>query len=183
MKKAICILSILLGGFVSAQQNVEVKVSYGTPSLYGISESITANAFNAFNFLGPGNKIVAYESTGVLAIDVMLQSNDSRWKYGLGYNYESVKDSKVKLEATFNSILAQGSYTWLSTASKLKMYSGAGIGASFLTFKESPKEESSTIFAFNISPIGISYGEKFGVFLETNFGTKGLLQGGVSYTF
>ncbi|KIA85985.1 hypothetical protein [Kaistella jeonii] len=183
MKKTIYTLSILLGVLVSAQKNVEVKVSYGTASLYGISESITANAFNAFNFLGPGNKIVTYESAGVFAVDVMIQSENSRWKYGLGYGHETVKDSNLKFEGNFNTILAQGNYTWLSTASKLKMYSGAGIGASFLSFKESTLDESSTIFAFNVSPIGISYGEKFGVFLETNLGTKGLLQGGVSYTF
>lgn len=183
MKKTICTLSILLGVLVSAQKKVDVKVSYGTASLYGISESITAGVVDAFFVLVPGNKIVTYESTGVLAVDVMLQSNDSRWKYGLGYSRETVKDRNLKLEGNFNTLLAQGSYTWLSTASKVKMYSGAGVGVSFLSFKESTKDESRTIFAFNVSPVGISYGEKFGVFLETNVGTKGLLQGGVSYTF
>ena len=183
MKKTIYTLAILFSGLISAQKNVEVKVSYGTASLYGISESITANAFNAINILGPGNKIVTYESAGVFAIDLMLQNPDSRWKYGLGYNLETVKDSNLKFEGNFNTLLAQGSYTWLSTASKLKLYSGAGLGATFLSFKEGAQDESSTIFAFNVSPIGVSYGEKFGVFLETNFGTKGLLQGGVSYTF
>ena len=183
MKKTIYTLAILGSGLVSAQKNVEVKASYGTSSLYGMAESITGNVFNALNILDPNRQVVTYNSAGVFALDVMLNSDDSRWKYGLGYNLETVKDSKLNFEGNFNTVLAQASYTWSNPANKLKFYSGAGIGAIFTSFKEGPKDNSETIFAFNVSPIGVSYGEKLGVFLESNLGTKGLVQGGVSYTF
>lgn len=183
MKKSIYTFSILLGGLVSAQKNIDLKVSYGTASLYGIAESITGNAFNAINILDPNRKIATYSSDGVFAVDLMLHSSSSKWKYGLGYNYETVKDSNLNFKGDFNTVLAQASYNWSNPENKLKLYSGAGVGAVFTSFKEGATDSSDVIFAFNVSPIGISYGEKFGVFLETNVGTKGLLQGGISYTF
>ena len=183
MKKTIYTLSILMGVLVSAQKKVDVKVSYGSASLYGIAESITGDAFNAINILDPNRKIATYTSGGVFAVDLMLHSSDSKWKYGLGYNYETVKDSNLKFEGNFNTLLAQASYNWSNPENKFKLYSGAGVGAVFTSFKEGANDSSDVIFAFNVSPIGISYGEKFGVFLETNVGTKGILQGGVSYTF
>ena len=80
MKKTIYTFSILLGGLVSAQKNVDLKVSYGTASLYGIAESITGNAFNAINILDPNRKIATYSSDGVFAVDLMLHSSSSKWK-------------------------------------------------------------------------------------------------------
>ena len=183
MKNTICTLSILLGVLFSAQKKVDVRVSYGTESFYGISESMLGNAFNAFNILDPNRKIVTYTSDGVFALDLMLHSSDSKWKYGLGYNHESVKDSNLNFSGDFNTVLAQASYNWTNPENKLKLYSGAGVGAVFASLEQGANNSNDVIFAFNVSPIGISYGEKFGVFLETNFGTKGMVQGGVSYTF
>ena len=53
MKKTFYALSILAFGCANAQQKVDVKVSYGAPSLYGVTESITGDAINAFNILIP----------------------------------------------------------------------------------------------------------------------------------
>ena len=69
------------------------------------------------------------------------------------------------------------------TEKKFKLYSGVGAGVMNTSFDYGIFENKDTIFAYNLSPIGVRYGQKFGVFLETNVGTKGLLQGGVSYIF
>ena len=183
MKKTFYSLSILAFGFANAQQKVDVKVSYGAPSLYGVAESITGDAIHAFNILIPGREVVEYNSGGVLAVEVMLHSKNDKWRYGLGYNNETVKDDRYNFKGNFNTILAQADYSWLDPDNKFKLYSGLGAGAVFASLNQNSSKDDDVIFAFNITPIGISYGQKFGVFLETNVGTKGLVQGGVSYTF
>ena len=65
----------------------------------------------------------------------------------------------------------------------MKLYSGAGVGALFSSFEGRGNNDNNVYLAFNLSPVGIRYGEKLGVFVETNIGTKGFLQGGASYTF
>lgn len=182
MKKTFYAVSFFALGLLNAQK-VDVKVSYGAPSLYGMTESITNSSLSIFGNVILGNDVVIYESNGVFAAEVMLHSKNDKWRYGLGYNNETVKDDRYNLKGNFNTILVQADYSWLKPDNKLKLYSGAGVGALMSNFESILVKEDNVIFAFNITPIGISYGEKFGVFLETNVGTKGLVQGGVSYTF
>lgn len=183
MKKTIYALAILTFGFINAQQKVDVKVSYGSPSLYGMAESITGDALNAFNVLIPGREFVQYSSNGVFAVDVMLHSGNDKWRYGLGYNNETVTDNRNNFKGNFNTFLAQADYSWLNPDNKFKLYSGLGAGVVMTNLTQNSTKENDVIFAFNVTPIGISYGQTFAVFLETNVGTKGLAQGGVSYTF
>lgn len=181
MKKTIYILAILVGGIVTAQKKVDVKASYGTSSLYGNAVSLTGSIISTIS--NGGNEVANYDSNGVFALDVMLHSNSSKWTYGVGYNMETVKDDALNFKGNFNTLLAQAQYYWLNPESKFKLYSGLGVGALISSSDYNSSKESDVIFAFNVSPIAIGYGEKFMVFLETNVGTKGYLQGGVSYTF
>lgn len=181
MRKTIYVLAILVAGIATAQKKVDARISYGTPSLYGSAVSLTSDLIS---IIGTGGKeAVNYESNGVLALDVMLHSNDSKWRYGLGYSLETVKDDAQKFKGNFNTILAQAHYYWLNPDNRFKLYSGIGVGALISSTEQKTTQENDVIFAFNVAPIGIGYGEKFAVFLEANVGTKGFLQGGVSYTF
>lgn len=179
MKKTLYTFSLLACGLWSAQKNVEVRASYGAPSLFGISESITGSVINVVF----GSPAVDYDSNGVLAIEVMLHNESKKWQYGLGYNNESVTDDRNNIKGTFNTFLAQANYTWTNPENKFRLYSGAGVGVMMTSYDYNITDYKETIFAFNVSPIGVRYGQKLGVFLETNVGTKGLLQGGVSYIF
>lgn len=180
MKKTLYSLSIFALGLVNAQK-VDVKVSYGTASVYGLSESIVRDVVS---IIIPGNEVADYTSNGVIAVDVMLHSSNNKWRYGLGYQNEMVKDDRFNVKGNFNTLLAQADYSWLYPDRKFKLYSGAGVGAIMTKFSQGAiKDDSDVGFAFNVTPIGLSYGEKFAVFVETNVGTKGIVQGGVSYTF
>lgn len=183
MKKIICAFSIAVGALLFAQQKVEVKASYGAPSLYGMTESITGSIISAVGSAFSDKDPVIYDSKGVIAVEVMLHSNDSKWKYGVGYNNETVKDSRNNFKGTFNSILAQANYNWNNPDNKFKIYSGAGVGALMASTERNDAKDNKVLLAFNVSPVGIQYGEKLAVFLETNVGIKGLVQGGLSYTF
>lgn len=181
MKTKFYMLSIFLGGLLSAQK-IEVKASYGTPSLYGIAESFTDTTIGMFGYAFFGD-IVVYESKGVFSAEVLLNSENNKLQYGLAYTNETVKDEKHNLKGNFNSILAQANYFWSKPEQKFKMYSGAGVGLLFTNFENNDLRNSNSVFAFNITPFGVRYGEKFGIFLESNIGTKGFAQGGVSYKF
>lgn len=183
MKKTIYSLSILLGSFITAQQKVDVKVSYGAPSLFGISESITESSISVFTDVMFGKDLIIYDSNGVFAAEVMLHSKDDKWRYGIAYTNEKVTDDRNDLTGSFNTILAQADYSWLNPDNKFKLYSGAGVGALMANFDQGLFQDNNVIFAYNVTPIGVSYGRQFAVFLETNVGTKGFVQGGVSYTF
>lgn len=181
MKNKLLFLSLFAGGLLSAQK-IEVKASYGAPSLYGISESLTDAVIGTMGY-ALFQDMVIYESTGVFSAEVMLNTENSKLQYGLAYSNETVKDEKHDLKGNFNSIFAQANYYWSKPENKFKMYSGAGIGLLFTNFENDEARNSKSIFAFNITPFGVRYGEKFGVFLESNIGTKGFVQGGVSYKF
>lgn len=183
MKKLLTAAAVAAGAFLQAQ-NVEVKVSYGTSSLYGVAASITSGIVEAISSPNStGRQAVNYNSDGVFAAEVMLGSANQKWKYGGSYMLENVVDNANILSGKFNTILAQTTYTWNNPENKFRFYSGVGVGVLFTAFEGRSSRENDALFAFNVSPIGVHYGEKFGVFLETNIGTKGLLQGGISYTF
>lgn len=181
MKRTMYSLMILLAGLVGAQKKVDVKASYGTASLYGTATSLTGDI--ASIIVTGAKELSDYDSNGVFALEVMLHSNNSKWTYGLGYNRETVKDNAQSFKADFNTILAQSHYYWTNASSKLRIYSGIGAGALISSSANNSVTDNEVLFAFNVLPVGIHYGEKLGVFLETNVGTKGFLQGGVSYTF
>jgi len=179
MKKTICALAFLFAAWGTAQKKVDLKASYGTASLFGITESITGNIINAI-IAGPS---VNYDSNGVFSAEVMMHNDDSKWQYGIGYNFERVKDDHYNYKINFNTFLLQANYTWNNPQNKMKLYSGAGVGALFSSFEGRDNNDNNVYLAFNLSPVGIRYGEKLGVFVEANIGTKGFLQGGASYTF
>lgn len=181
MKNKILLLALCAGGLLSAQK-IEVKASYGATSLYGMAESFTDASIGVFGYAFTQDMIV-YESTGVFAAEIMLNTESNKLQYGLAYSNETVKDNKHNLKGNFNTILAQANYFWSNPEKKFKLYSGAGVGMMFTNFENNSLKNSDSNFAFNITPIGFRYGNKLGVFLESNIGTKGFVQGGISYQF
>ncbi len=177
MKHLFCILAIQFAVVMNAQQKVEISASYGTSSFFGIAESLTNDIFSTL-LLADND----YNSKGTFAADVMLQSAGGKWKYGGMVNVEKIESEKSSSTSTFTSILASANYNWLNANSKFKLYSGAGAGILFYNSTSDDVREGST-FAFNITPIAIRYGGEFGVFLESNIGARGFLQGGISYIF
>lgn len=74
-------------------------------------------------------------------------------------------------------------YSWLLRP-RLCLYSAVGVGATVFQQRYTPTEgetvrNSTASFDFQLSPIGIKYGEVFGFFAEAGFGYKGILSAGV----
>jgi hypothetical protein len=71
---------------------------------------------------------------------------------------------------------------------KFRLYALLGAGGSVLnqTYKENAGDKHSeklTYFNFQVTPVGVKYGNSFGVFSELGFGYKGILCAGLFYRF
>lgn len=180
MKKVLLPL-LLASGFLSAQK-FEVSVSYGAASVYDVTYESASDVITS---------IIANEnspsSRGVAAIGVAMYSENIKWRYGVDVVNEFFNKTKFISKQNTLSVLPKVDYFWLRKE-RLGLYSGAAAGVTFVssTYVNKDKKErkdTDTVFGFNILPIGIRYGGDLSVFLETNIGMKGIVQGGVSYRF
>lgn len=187
MKKILLMLPIVASCFMSAQK-IEVAISYGAPSLYGTTDSILQGIGSAAGAAISGGEVRYPDSNGVLNISLAMYNSDMKWRYGLEANLESFNQNNSNLKnQSYISILPKVDYFWSGSDKKFRFYSGVSVGVLFKNseyqiLKEINKD-NGTSFAFNIMPIGVRYGGDFGVFLESNIGTRGFAQAGVSYIF
>lgn len=116
-----------------------------------------------------------------------------KWHFGgaFSYNYSEfdIIRKKEKLGEQTNSyytLAAETSYSFLKKE-KLNLYVLLGAGATLSTAKQTKIQTNTEItgddlfFNFQITPIGISYGNHWGGFAELGFGYRGLLSFGVFY--
>ncbi|RXM38962.1 hypothetical protein BOQ62_14255 [Chryseobacterium sp. CH21] len=181
MKKLLLLL-VAGGGFLSAQK-IEISASYGVPSLYGVANDIGTSIVNGL--ILPNEKTPT--SMGVAVIGVAVYSNNNKWRYGVDVTNEFFTKIESVPQKNIFSVLPKVDYFWFNRE-KFRMYSGVAAGVTFNSHKYNLKDQketksTDTIFGFNVLPIGFRYGGDFGVFLETNLGMKGFVQGGVSYKF
>ncbi|NDV47373.1 hypothetical protein D0T49_09980 [Paludibacter sp. 221] len=82
------------------------------------------------------------------------------------------------------TLAAEADFIYLNF-DRFKMYALAGVGATLygLTYTSAingEKDNNTTpYFTFQVTPIGIRYGERFGGFLEVGFGYRGILNAGI----
>lgn len=183
MKKSIIILSFVLIPLLSFGQHMEVAVSYGTPSVYGVTESFLGAIGSAIS----GKESVS-SSNGVINLGVKGYNNNKRWRYGGALDIETFSTEGAIKSNTYYSITPAIDYFWSSAEKKFRVYSGLTSGillrqAKYIDEDNHTESTSDAFFAFNLTPVAFSYGTDFRVFLETNIGTRGFLQLGVSYAF
>lgn len=195
MKKLLLCETLISTCLVHAQK-FEISATYGTSSLYGTTESIldaTGSALGsaiASTIFGNPTKIDYPTSNGVFNLSVQRYSQDMKWRYGVDFVYESFNESKSDFTVlNFMSFMPKVDYFWSGSDKKLRLYSGAALGFLIKDYKYinsstlRETKDSDTLFALNVTPIGLRYGTDFGVFLEPNIGVKSFVQAGVSYQF
>ena len=106
------------------------------------------------------------------------------YAYAYGKSKAFINNEQVgKLRNNYHTAALEFEYSWL-LRSRLALYSKAGAGMTIFHQKYSPTEgqttkENETRFDFQISPIGIKYGNQFGVFAELGVGYQGIVSAGV----
>jgi opacity protein-like surface antigen len=98
------------------------------------------------------------------------------------------KEKTGKFTSNYYSLSLEADYKFINR-DKFKLYALVGAGGTILNqvYKDNKtgekNGESQTFFNFQITPVGIKYGDSFGVFAELGLGYKGILCAGVFYRF
>lgn len=116
-----------------------------------------------------------------------------RWSYGAALSYNQSKFNVINREEiigdqlnNFYTLAAETSYTFLKK-DRVNLYALLGAGASFGKVKQTKyataevSRSQGTIFNFQITPIGVRYGKRWGGFAEVGFGYRGVLSFGIFY--
>ncbi len=184
MKKSLFLVFAALGGMMSAQK-FEVSASAGSGSVQGIGYSISNDIVSVVL----GGNPAAPDPQFTATVGAMMYSDNQKWRYGLDFVYEGFEKTEQITKQSLMSVLPKIDYMWLKPGNDFQLYSGVGLGLTTVntTFKNKntlkEEKESDAILGYNITPIGVRYGKAFGVFIETNIGNKGLVNGGFSYKF
>lgn len=118
-----------------------------------------------------------------------------RWRFGgsLSFSqtdYDVIHDQLKHGEQanSYYTLAAESSYAYLKRE-KFNMYALVGAGATFRNSKQinfylgEDETLSDTLFNFQITPIGASYGKQWGGFAELGFGYRGIFSFGLFYNF
>ncbi len=183
MRTSFLIIVLLFYSLCSFGQRTEVSVSYGTPSIYGAVESIVDDIANTLN-----KSEASTSSNGILSIGIQRYSASQKWRYGGIVDFEFFSTEGLIKRKAYYSISPAIDYFWNSAEHKFRVYTGFSAGVLFksekyLNDQQEEQTDSAVFLAVNLTPVGISYGQKFRVFLETNIGNRGILQLGLAYTF
>lgn len=180
MKKTILFIALMYSS-IAFSQKVEISVGYGIPSVYGFANEFGNDLVSAITDDGetPG-------SIGAINAAVMVYNNNMHWRYGLDFVNEFYSTDNTRYSKKSNiSIMPRVDHFWTASGKKLRLYSGvsAGIYLDRATIKNKENKEEKiddNVFGFNVTPIGLRYGNDFSVFIEPNIGTRGTLEVGLS---
>ncbi len=169
----------------------EIRPFYGTG--YSASDSdIFANTLSN-GLLGIAQKS---ETTTFGMVGLGYRYHINRFGLGMDLGYSTAKEELFKKSKDVKPFETSKirRYFVMPTASfsyykknHIDLYGAAGAGAIYETTKKDIKDaktENKTIFAYQVTPIGLRVGnETIGGFLELGYGQKGLINAGISFKF
>lgn len=186
-KHIIFSILLILGLGISNAQKTEISISYGTPSLYGVAYDFVNVVFNQVD----QNEKVKASAKGVLDASVSFYSPNQKWQYGLGLMNEFFDDDNTSYstDANFFTLLPNVNYLWRKPERKFQIYSGAGIGLTFMKLNYVEKNsnqkvnDNKTTVTLNVMPIGLKYGHDYGLFIDSSVGIRSFARLGFFYRF
>jgi hypothetical protein len=101
---------------------------------------------------------------------------------------KGAEERKGERNTTFLLALPNAEYVYLNKP-KVQLYGNLGLGMIHLSGHSDvagdgqPYDYSASTFAFQVNPIGVRFGQRFGGFAELGFGLKGIFSAGFSARF
>ncbi|MFA7616178.1 MAG: hypothetical protein WBF83_11145 [Moheibacter sp.] len=186
-KNTLFTVFIFIGLGLANAQKTEISISYGTPSLYGVAYDFVNVVFNQVD----QNDEVRASAKGVLDASVSFYSPNQKWQYGLGLMNEFFDDDNTSYgtDANFFTLLPNVNYLWRKPERKFQIYSGAGLGITFMKLNYTDKEsndrvnDSKTAVTWNVTPFGLKYGQDYGLFFDSSVGIRSFARLGFFYKF
>ena len=97
-------------------------------------------------------------------------------------NKQEVVRDGTQISNRYWSLMPNVKWSWLNLK-VISLYSRLGAGTTFSKAKIDGKHDSSTQFAFQVSPIGIEVGRRITAYAEAGIGVSGCLLVGARYRF
>jgi hypothetical protein len=179
----------------------ELSLSYGVITLQDfvvlfevIAEDVTGAIINGI-IMREGGSGVTYTRTTTGTYGAIGAGYNHylspRWSVGALFNYEGFtrtlnfsNGDTAQARDDFFALMARTDFRWVN-AHSLQLYSGIGLGASYIHSYEVHGSDSKSTLSWSgqINLLGIRVGHNFGAFAELGFGWNGLLAAGLSGKF
>lgn len=191
IKKLLFISAFIFVCSNSYSQEHQISAGYGVGSsnqILDVFENIISTIFV------PNASLNETSSMGEFRLAYAYTPKE-KWHFGVAFSYSQtdydVANNGAKIGEQTNSyytMAAETSYSYLKKE-KLNLYSLLGAGATVAKSEQSQnstntsEDSTDTIFNFQVTPFGISYGKQWGGFAEVGFGYRGILSFGAFYNF
>ena len=97
-------------------------------------------------------------------------------------NTQEIKGSGSEIKNRYWTVMPNAKWNWLNLKI-VSFYTRVGAGASFAKAKVGGQSDKSTLFAFQVSPVGVEVGVRIAAYAEAGIGTSGSLLVGARYRF
>ena len=193
VKKLLIVGAFLWTGLQSHAQEHEISAGMGLGSTTQILDEFLSfgSAFSAVFF--NTSYLDKTKNLGEFRLAYAYTPKE-KWHFGVAFSYnrsefDALKSGEKLGEQTNTYYTAAGEATFsFLKKESLRLYVLWGAGATFGSAKktkyanENIVRSHGTMFNFQITPIGISYGKQWGGFAEFGFGYRGLLSFGVFHS-
>lgn len=171
----------------TAVHKLELRAGVGLLTVPEIGTTIAA-AVGA-SLVPAGYSDIKVTST-VPAVPVsFLIHPDNRFSYGadiifngMSSDFSYTSGSKSSVKSNFFTILLRGDYRYINKDG-FKLYGSLAAGPSFFKSTGTTGSSTSTRLGYQITPIGLSFGNSFVGWAELGFGFRGLISAGLAYRF
>ncbi|MDR2269998.1 MAG: porin family protein [Sphingobacterium sp.] len=184
MKKTIMIGLIVLSqlkgyGQEDPQRKSEFRIGYGLVPVQEIGTLL--GDWIAMGIVG--RRVESTEGTGAFSAGYSL-SLTPRFSVGVdgfyGKNTVSYKDDLGDSKWSTYGGLLNAKYLYLAKG-KLNLYGKGGIGYAQYHNRQKENSENFGALSYHLTPIGLRYGNKIGVYGEFGFGYLGIANLGISF--
>ena len=174
------VLSMAVPAAAQGSRRSEVSVSYGmapvTDWIDSYSNILTGViAGSGTDLTGWGTVTVGYSFRVIGSLRIGAQVAYSS-------NEQEVKKSGTEIKNRYWTLMPNVKWNWLNLKI-VSFYSRVGAGASFSKAKVGGQSDKSTLFAFQVSPVGVEVGGRIAAYAEAGIGTSGSLLVGARYRF
>ena len=97
-------------------------------------------------------------------------------------NTQEIKKTGSEIKNRYWTLMPNVKWNWLNLKI-VSFYTRVGAGASFSKAKIGGQSDKSTLFAFQVSPVGVEVGGRIAAYAEAGIGTSGSLLVGARYRF
>lgn len=197
MKKVIVLSVLLLCATIAKAQDTEkneIRIGYSDATFIKLGDGF-ADAFSTAivsGISGVKYKDGKNKTIGMYEVGYRYTINE-RLKVGADISYLKSEDTFQAKTANAKSVtrntnyimgLVTGEFSYIRTP-LLNFYGSGGLGVLSGSTKEKGGSYSSNEvgFAYQINPVGLRVGKKFGGFIELGYGYKGIATAGLNYKF